>query len=79
MVDLFAGLRQAIWAELETGDSIDSFRRNLQRAQLQKLIGLVLRPAWGTPEDARTLARADLQTIAAQIETRLAWQRSGRV
>ena len=71
MVDLFAGLRQAIWAELETGDSIDSFRRNLQRAQLQKLIGLVLRPAWGTPEDARTLARADLQTIAAQIETRL--------
>ena len=71
MVDLFAGLRQAIWAELETGDSIDSFRRNLQRAQLQKLIGLVLRPAWGTPEDARTLARADLQTIVAQIETRL--------
>ena len=44
MVDLFTGLRQAIWAELETGDSIDSFRRNLQRAQLQKLIGLVLRP-----------------------------------
>ena len=72
MVDLFTGLRQAIWAELETGGSIDSFRRNLQRAQLQKLIGLVLRPAYGTPEDARTLARADLQTIAAQIETRLA-------
>ena len=71
MVNLFTGLRQAIWAELETGDSIDSFRRNLQRAQLQKLIGLVLRPAGGTPEDARTLARADLQTIAAQIEARL--------
>ena len=52
MVDLFAGLRQAIWAELETGDSIDSFRRNLQRAQLQKLIGLVLRARLGTPEDA---------------------------
>ena len=72
MVDLFTGLRQAIWAELETGGSIDSFRRNLQRAQLQKLISLVLRPTYGTPEDARTLARADLQTIAAQIETRLA-------
>ncbi len=72
MVELFTGLRQSIWAELETGSSIDSFRRNLQRAQLQKLIGLVLRPVPGTPEDARTLARADLQTIATQIETRLA-------
>ncbi len=71
MVDLFAGLRQAIWAELETGGSIDSFRRNLQRAQLQKLIGLVVSPVPRTPEDARTLARADLQAIAAQIEARL--------
>ena len=48
---------------------------NRWHLELQKLIGLVLRPPGGTPEDARTLARADLQTIAAQIETR----RSGRV
>ena len=47
------------------------FRRNLQRAQLKKLIALVVRPVLGTPEDARTLARADLQAIAAQIEARL--------
>ena len=50
MVDLFTGLRQAIWAELETGNSIDSFRRNLQRAQLQKLIALVLRPTGAHPK-----------------------------
>ena len=71
MVDLFDGLRRAIWAELETGDSIDSFRRNLQRAHLQKMIGLVLGSVTGTPEDARTLARADLLAIAARIEVRL--------
>ena len=71
MVDLFDGLRRAIWAELETGDTIDSFRRNLQRAHLQKMIGLVLGRVPGIPEDARTLARADLLAIAARIEARL--------
>ena len=71
MVELFDGLRRAVWAELETGDAIDSFRRNLQRAHLQKMIGLVLGSVPGVPEDARTLARADLLTIAALIEARL--------
>ncbi len=71
MVDLFDGLRRAIWRELETGDTIDSFRRNLQRAHLQKLIGLVVGPVPGIPEDARTLARVDLLALAARIEARL--------
>ena len=71
MVDLFTGLRQAIWAELEAGGNINSFRRNLQRAHLRKLIGLVVRPAPGTPEDARSLGRADLRLLAGRIEARL--------
>ncbi|NKB66920.1 MAG: DUF5117 domain-containing protein [Candidatus Latescibacteria bacterium] len=71
MVDLFAGLRQAIWAELDGGGHIDSFRRNLQRAHLQKLLGLLLKPAAGTPEDARSLGRADLRVLVEQIGRRL--------
>ena len=71
MPELFAELRQAIWAELETGSSIDSFRRNLQRAHLDKLVGLLVDPSAGGPEDARALARVDLKEIAAGINALL--------
>jgi len=60
LVELFDTVRSAIWSELESGISIDSYRRNLQRAHLEMITGIILEPAPGTPEDAVSLARRDL-------------------
>ena len=62
----------ALWSELEEGSNITSFRRNLQRAHLNQLIGLAVRPEANTPEDAVTLARADLVELGAGIDRLLA-------
>lgn len=72
MADLFLGVRAALWAELEERSNITSFRRNLQRAHLNQLIGLAVRPEANTPEDAVTLARADLVELGAGIDRLLA-------
>lgn len=63
MVDLYEGVREALWSELDTASPIDSFRRNLQRKHLQTLAEQILRPKAGLPGDAAALARADLLRI----------------
>lgn len=68
MAELFQTLRQAIWSELDTGSNINSFRRNLQRQHLKKVIGVVINMAQDAPEDARSLARVDLQAITTGSE-----------
>lgn len=67
MSDLFEQIRDSIWSELSDNSNINSFRRPLQRAHLDILIGLLLKPSDGLPEDARTLARADLITLDTRI------------
>ena len=69
MADLFGGLDNAIWSELDGGGTrISSLRRNLQREHLKQLIRLVLRPAQSpVPEDATTLARASLTGLQTKI------------
>jgi hypothetical protein len=76
--DLFHATARAIWSELETkelpqGTSnrkpvIRSFRRGLQREHLKVLIRILLNPADGTPEDARTLAWVQLRRLEQQIQ-----------
>ena len=69
MADLFSGLDNAIWSELDNGaGKISSLRRNLQREHLKQLVRLLLRSAGTTaPEDATTLARASLTSIQTKI------------
>jgi hypothetical protein len=71
LAEMFAAVREAVWAEIASGSNINSFRRNLQRAHLARLTGLVIRPPAGAPEDAATLARYDLNRIKAGIEKAL--------
>lgn len=71
MLDMFEGVREAIWSEVSGPSNINSFRRALQRAHLGKLIELVAEPAKGVPEDARTLARADLIKLKSVIDRAL--------
>jgi len=71
---LFAELQDSIWAETKaagTSLDIDSYRRSLQRAQLRKLVGMVLRDT-SVPEDAQTLARQNLTTLRTQLQGALA-------
>lgn len=37
MTELFADIHQGIWSELKTGGNIDTYRRNLQRAHIERL------------------------------------------
>ena len=71
MVDLFVGIRDSIWSELDAGLSINSFRRNLQREHIKHLVRMALRPQKGTPGDAVALSRADLVHLRAGIDRAL--------
>lgn len=66
--EVFSGVRSAIWSELQQGEKINGFRRNLQRVHLDALSRLILDPTNGTPEDAKTLARADLVDIRSEAD-----------
>jgi hypothetical protein len=73
--ELFETLTGSIWAELglRAGSKQDharntrSVRRDLQRLHLNAMIGMVIAPAPGTPEDARALARATLAELDARL------------
>jgi hypothetical protein len=87
MAEMFQQLREAIWSEVANSRNVNSFRRNLQRVHLAKLISLVVKPtgtpfftpysapnpAWTImpPEDAATFARADLVTLQKDITAAL--------
>ena len=71
MPELFDGLREAIWAELDSGSNINSFRRNLQRLHLDRVVVLVVKPPRDAPADATSLARADLVVLKTAIRNTL--------
>lgn len=74
VAELLSTVTDAIWSELGTGAraarNTDSFRRNLQRAHLEQLTAKVMgrRQGFGTPpEDARSLARWELQGLSTRM------------
>ncbi|HUI10841.1 MAG TPA: zinc-dependent metalloprotease [Bacteroidota bacterium] len=71
LADMFKGIREAVWSEVQSGKPVNSFRRGLQRLHLAKLTSLVSAPSRGTPEDAATLARADLVALKGAISAAL--------
>ncbi|GIV36472.1 MAG: glutaminyl-tRNA synthetase [Cyclobacteriaceae bacterium] len=82
-IEFFADLRNGIWSELSSGRAIDTYRRNLQRAHIERLEFLMkeepappaqnLRAFMGsTPidvsqSDIRPIARAELKALRSQI------------
>jgi hypothetical protein len=76
--ELFATLTDAIWAEAvpRSARNIGSVRRDLQRLQLNALTRMVVSPAPGTPEDARTIARVTLGDLAVRLDRALQGQRT---
>jgi Met-zincin/Domain of unknown function (DUF5117) len=69
--DLFKGLQDAIWQDATPASGragTNSYRRALQRTHLKKLAALAVKEG-EAPEDARSLARASLASLRAQLRT----------
>ncbi len=79
-LEMFADMRNGIWSELRTSKTIDPYRRNLQRAYIERMEYLMKdqsssgssRASSGTPvnvsvSDIRPVVRGELKTLKAQI------------
>lgn len=86
LLDMIRDVRYGIWSELRNGDEINTFRRNLQRAHIERLETLLtgeLEPApaqWrrfvgpnfdASQSDVRAIVRAELRTMRANINNAL--------
>lgn len=72
LMDLFNDSRAAIWQELSTGGAIDTYRRNLQRAYVEKMGALMnAKAAEGIHSDAKAMARYTLRQLKTAIQASL--------
>ncbi len=86
MNELFADLRNGIWSELKTGANVDMYRRNLQRAYIERMSFLLNEnetpvppqfAAFAGPQidvsqsDIRPMARQELKLLSAQVRASL--------
>lgn len=86
MNELFADLRNGIWSELKTGANVDTYRRNLQRAYIERMSFLLNEnetpvppqfAAFAGPQidtsqsDIRPMARQELKLLSAQVRASL--------
>ena len=62
MTQMLADLRKGIWSELSGSKEIDAFRRNLQRAHVERLASLMSQDA-RSRSDVSAAVRAELKTI----------------
>jgi len=67
MADMFESLRESLWQELDSRENINSYRRRLQQFHIHILTQIMLRKEAEYPRDAVSLARYDLEKLAAQI------------
>ncbi|WP_419212542.1 zinc-dependent metalloprotease [Maribacter sp. X9] len=83
LLQMMSELRKGIWSELNNGITIDTYRRNLQKAHIDRLEYLMTagnedkKPDFGgyrkstaintSQSDVRTLARAELNTLKRDI------------
>ena len=82
-IDLFQDLRGGIWSELASGKNIDQYRRNLQKAYIERLKALMTDQApastAGVPNgparesypvaqsDVRSIVRGELKALQASL------------
>ncbi|PTX62607.1 uncharacterized protein DUF5118 [Kordia periserrulae] len=84
ILDLMRDLRNGIWTELRSGKTIDMYRRNLQRAHIDRLAYLMTAESTSNPRrsssyvkftplntsqsDLRAVVRAELNTLKRNIQ-----------
>ena len=62
MVDVFKDLRMGLWSELTSTESIDAYRRNLQRAHIVRL-GQLMEQDMKNRSDIGAVSRGELKAI----------------
>lgn len=70
MDELFADLRNGIWSELRTGANIDTYRRNLQRAYIERMSFLLNENEPAPTTGGQFSAQAAPQMDASQSDIR---------
>ena len=87
LLEMMRDLRNGLWSELRTGRKIDTYRRNLQKAHIDRLAYLMTAdnqrklPDFGgyrkstavntSQSDIRSIARAELNTIKRNVRSAL--------
>ena len=80
LVSMFSDLRKGVWSELYNGRSIDTYRRNLQKAHIERLNFLLndaknQRGRFGTPSvnvgqsDIKSFARGELTRLKRDVKS----------
>jgi len=70
--DYFSAIHKGIWSELQTGKTIDPYRRNLQKSYVASLQNILLSTkADQTESDAFSLIRADILQLQSEINADL--------
>ena len=80
LLEMMADLRNGIFSELKTNRAIETYRRNLQRAYLERLAYLMTKDQEGknlsnvdvNQSDIRSVARAELKTLDEDIRRAIA-------
>ena len=69
LTELFSSTSQMIWSELDSKDSINSYRRELQKTHINlfRTIGLDLYNKTRFPSDAKNAAKSNLRIILKKI------------
>lgn len=69
LAEIFRSVGYQVWSDIGSGKPVSPLRRQLQRAHLELMIGMVVQPAPGTPEDARMLAWDQLRTLKTRLQS----------
>ncbi len=85
LVEMMTDLRKGLWSELNTGRPIDTYRRNLQRAYLERMEFAMTKEAGKIPEkfrafinrtgidvsqsDIRPVVRAELKNLRSSVRS----------
>ncbi len=67
--ELYRRLNDAVWSELGQSGDIPSLRRELQRDYVTRISNQLLRPGALSRADARSLVRAQAQTLLSRLST----------
>ncbi len=67
LAELFGSVGKQIWTELDGSKPVSALRRQLQRAHLDLMIGMVVNQSSGVPADARMLAWDQLRTLKRRL------------
>jgi hypothetical protein len=62
-IEMFSDVRNGLWSELATGKTIDTYRRNLQRAHIERLEYLMKEEPAPAPPQASAQARANFTPV----------------